>query len=256
MNLMPITESVRAVARSTSTSTSPSTPAAPARALPWRGLLALSAAVFLSITGEMLPTGLMPEMSATLRVGEPLVGLLVSVFAFTVVVTSAPLTALTQRMPRRALLVLAVTTLACAIAPEYWMLVVARIAGGIAHGVFWALVGGYAARLVPAGQIGRAVSVVLGGGTLALILGVPAATALGQVIGWRAVFAVVGALTLIGALAVWWALRSAEARVSAAARIAGVSDASDVASAASADRPAPPSYGARARSNSAMGAVL
>ena len=176
--------------------------------LPWPGLLMLAAGVFLSITIEMLPTGLLPEMSEGLGVVEPFIGLLMSVFAFTVVITSTPLTALTSRMPRHGLLVLVLavlglTTLASAFVPEYWMLVAVRIVGGVAHGLFWALVAAYASRLVPEGQIGRAVSVTLGGGTLALVAGVPATTVLGQAIGWRPVFAMVAGLTLAGTLAVW-----------------------------------------------------
>ncbi|WP_159606695.1 MFS transporter, partial [Agromyces humi] len=163
--------------------------------LPWPGLLMLAAGVFLSITIEMLPTGLLPEMSEGLGVAEPFIGLLVSVFAFTVVVTSTPLTALTSRMPRHGLLVavltvLGLTTLASAFVPEYWMLIAVRVVGGLAHGVFWAIVASYASRLVPADQIGRAVSVTLGGGTLALVAGVPATTVLGQSIGWRPGFAI------------------------------------------------------------------
>ncbi len=176
--------------------------------LPWPGLLMLAAGVFLSITIEMLPTGLLPEMSEGLGVAEPFIGLLMSVFAFTVVITSTPLTALTSRMPRHGLLVivlvvLGITTLVSAFVPEYWMLVAVRIVGGVAHGLFWAIVAAYASRLVPEGQIGRAVSVTLGGGTLALVAGVPATTVLGQALGWRPVFAIVAGLTLVGALAVW-----------------------------------------------------
>jgi predicted MFS family arabinose efflux permease len=196
---MSITDLPRAGATTTTTPTS--------TALPWRVLVVLAAAVFLSITIEMLPTGLLPEMSADLGVGAPLVGLLVSVFAFTVVVTSTPLTALTRRVPRRTLLtvvlvVLAASTALSAVVPEYWMLIAVRVVGGVAHGVFWAIVGAYPARIVADAQIGRAVSVVLGGGTIALIAGVPLATALGQAVGWRAAFAVVAALTLLGALLV------------------------------------------------------
>ena len=200
--------------------------------LPWPGLLMLAAGVFLSITIEMLPTGLLPEMSAGLGVAEPFVGLLVSVFAFTVVVTSTPLTALTSRMPRHGLLVavlavLGLTTLASAFVPEYWMLVAVRIVGGVAHGLFWAIVAAYAARLVPDRQIGRAVSVALGGGTLAMVAGVPATTVLGQLIGWRPVFAIVAGLTLVGALAVWRFLPTVE-RADAAAAAAGAPTASRI----------------------------
>lgn len=176
--------------------------------LPWPGLLLLAAGVFLSITIEMLPTGLLPEMSGGLGVAEPFIGLLVSIFAFTVVVTSTPLTALTSRMPRHGLLVavlivLGLTTLTSALVPEYWMLAAVRVVGGVAHGLFWAIVASYASRLVPEHQIGRAVSVTLGGGTLALVAGVPATTLLGQAMGWRPVFAIVAGLTILGALAVW-----------------------------------------------------
>jgi predicted MFS family arabinose efflux permease len=179
-----------------------------APSLPWPALIVLAAAVFLSITIEMMPTGLLPEMSEGLGVTEPLVGLLVSVFAFTVVLTSTSLTAVTARMPRHALLVvvlavLGVTTLASALVSEYWMFIALRIVGGLAHGVFWAIVAAYASRLVPRDQIGRAISVTLGGGTLALVAGVPATTVLGQAIGWRWSFAIVGALAIIGAVLVW-----------------------------------------------------
>lgn len=212
---MSITELPRAAAATTT--------------LPWRALVVLASAVFLSITIEMLPTGLLPEMSADLGVGEPLVGLLVSVFAFTVVVTSTPLTAMTRRVPRRTLLtavlvVLAVSTALSAVVPEYWMLVGVRIVGGIAHGVFWALVGAYPARIVPDAQLGRAVSVVLGGGTIALIAGVPLATALGQAVGWRAAFGVVAVLTLVGALVMRWVLPQDGASAAARDRLVGVDD--------------------------------
>ncbi|WP_353807277.1 MFS transporter [Agromyces sp. SYSU T00194] len=186
------------------------------RAFPWTPLAVLGAAVFLSITGEMLPAGLLPEMSADLLVPEPSIGLLVTVFAFTVVATSAPLTALTQRMPRRRLLVIALGVLAgaqflTAISPDYAWVVGSRIVGGLAHGVFWALVAAYAARLVPRELVGRAVAVVLGGGTVALVLGVPLATSLGQAAGWRTAFLLVGVLTALGAVLVRAVLPVAEA---------------------------------------------
>ena len=171
---------------------------------PYFALVTVAIAIFLSVTTEMLPTGLLPEMSADLHVSESLIGITVSVFAFTVVVSTAPLTALTRRIPRHALvvtvlLVLAVSTVATASAPTYILLVAARIVGGLAHGVFWSVVGAYAAYLVPRDQVGRAVSITLGGGSLAFVLGVPLGTALGHAIGWRASFFVLGILLIIGA---------------------------------------------------------
>ena len=173
-------------------------------AFPYFALVTVAIAIFLSVTTEMLPTGLLPEMSADLHVSESLIGITVSVFAFTVVVSTAPLTALTRRIPRHALvvtvlLVLAVSTVATASAPTYVLLIAARIVGGLAHGVFWSVVGAYAAYLVPRDQVGRAVSITLGGGSLAFVLGVPLGTALGHAIGWRASFFVLGILLIIGA---------------------------------------------------------
>jgi DHA1 family inner membrane transport protein len=162
---------------------------------PYFALVTVAVAVFLSVTTEMLPTGLLPEMSADLRVSESLIGITVSVFAFTI---------LTRRIPRHTLvvsvlLILAVSTMLAAGAPNYAALVAARILGGLAHGVFWSVVGAYAAYLVPRDQVGRAVSISLGGGSLAFVLGVPLGTALGHTIGWRASFFLLGVLLVIGA---------------------------------------------------------
>ncbi|WP_232819140.1 MFS transporter [Homoserinimonas sp. OAct 916] len=169
---------------------------------PWLGLSMLSFAVFLSVSSEMLPTGLLPEMSAGLGVSQSQVGLLVSIFAFTVVLTSAPLTILTKRLPRRALviavlLIFAASNAWTALAPSYEMVVASRVLGGLAHGVFWAVVGAYASYLVPRRLIGRAVSLVISGGTLAFILGVPLGTWLGHMLGWRLAFGVLAGVTLL-----------------------------------------------------------
>ncbi|MEJ3403758.1 MFS transporter [Rathayibacter sp. YIM 133350] len=189
-------------------STTASTSARAETRFPWLGLIVLAAAVFLAVTGEMLPTGLLPDMSGDLGVSEPLVGILVTVFAFTVVATSAPLTALTARMPRHALLVVAVIVLglanvATASAPNYAVVIACRVVGGLAHGLFFSVVGAYAGYLVSKEHIARAVSIALGGGTLAFVFGVPLATALGHAVGWRTAFLIVGALTVAAAALVW-----------------------------------------------------
>ena len=187
----------------------PSThPTVPPRKFPLAGLLALAVATFLSISGEMLPTGLLPEMSAELGVTESAVGLLVSVFAFTVVLTSTTLTHLTRNLPRHLLVVglvsvLAVSAALTAVAPSYELVVASRVLGGLAHGMFWAIGGAYAAHLVPREQVGRALAVAMSGGTLAFVLGVPLGTALGQALGWRAAFGVLAGAMALGAVLVW-----------------------------------------------------
>ena len=190
-------------------------PARVAPKFPWTWLIALAAATFLSVTSEMIPTGLLPDMSASLGVSEAQIGLLVTVFAFTVVVTSTPLTALTRRWPRHGLLigilvVLGISNALTAIAPNYGFVVGSRILGGVAHGMFWSIVGAYAGHLVPKEQIGRAVSITLGGGTLAFVFGVPLGTFAGHVFGWRLSFGMLAALMMVGALVIWKLLPAVE----------------------------------------------
>lgn len=184
---------------------------------PWAGLLTLTVAVFLSITIEVLPMGLLPDMSRELGVSEPQVGLLVSVFAFTVVITSAPLMALTRRLPRQPLLVavlaiLAISSVFTAVAPNFELIVASRVLGGAAHGLFWSIVGAYAGHLVPKEQLARAVAITTAGGSLAFVFGVPLGTALGHEFGWRVAFGGIAALTLLGAALVWWLLPGVEHR--------------------------------------------
>ncbi|WP_349866475.1 MFS transporter [Leifsonia sp. WHRI 6310E] len=194
---------------------SSTSPLATVPKFPWVGLLALAAAVFLSVTSEMIPTGLLPDMSASLGVSEAQVGLLVTVFAFTVVVTSTPLTALTRRWPRHGmivgvLVVLGLSNLLTAFSPDYIWVVASRIIGGVAHGMFWSIVGAYAGHLVPKEQIGRAVSITLGGGTLAFVFGVPLGTFAGHLFGWRLSFGILAGLMFVGALLVWRFLPAVE----------------------------------------------
>jgi len=165
-------------------------------------LLVLAGAVFASVTSEFLPTGLLPEMAAELGVSESRIGLLVALFAMTVTVTAVPLTLLTARIPRKPLMLallggFAVANLASALAPTYELLMGARILGGACHGLFWAVTGPYAAHLVSRARLARALSIVNGGGTMAFILGVPIAAALGHALGWRAAFGVMSGVVLV-----------------------------------------------------------
>ncbi|NHF63110.1 MFS transporter [Microcella pacifica] len=174
----------------------------PSRPFPWVGLLTLSTAIFFMVTSEFLPTGLLPQIAADLDVSEAQVGLLITIFAGTVVLTTAPLAALTRRFDRKHLLLavlvlFAIANVGAAIAPDYALLVVARVLGGLAHGLFWAIAGAYSGHLVPRHQIARAVAVTSGGGTAAFVLGVPAGTALGTALGWRAAFGVIAAIVLV-----------------------------------------------------------
>lgn len=188
---------------------------------PLVGLLVLAGAIFASVTSEFLPTGLLPDMSRDLHVSVSQVGLLVSIFAGTVVISTTPLAALTRRYSRKALVVVVLLVNAsagvlAAVAPNYDVLVGARVLGGLAHGLFWAVVGAYAAHLVPKHQIGRAVAITAGGGTVAFVLGVPIGTALGHALGWRLAFASIAVVMVVLTVLVARFLPAVEHRVTLA----------------------------------------
>jgi predicted MFS family arabinose efflux permease len=188
-------------------STPPNTPTSASPAFPWIGLLTLAGAIFVSVTSEFLPTGLLPEMATELDVSLSTAGLLVTVFAGTVVLATTPLAALTRTYSRKGLvfvvlLVLALANVLAAIAPTYEILVGARVLGGLAHGLFWAVVAAYSAHLVPKHQLGKAVAITSGGASAAFVLGVPVGTALGHALGWRVAFGIIAAVVVVLALLV------------------------------------------------------
>lgn len=195
----------------------PSSPSADAR-FPWIGLLTLAGAIFVSVTSEFLPTGLLPDMAADLDVSLSTAGLLVTVFAATVVIATTPLAAITRSVDRKFLVVLVLFVIAlanvlAAVAPTYELLVGARILCGLAHGLFWAVVAAYSAHLVPPHQLGRAVAVTAAGGSAAFVLGVPVGTALGHALSWRAAFGVIAAVVAVLAIVVMRFLPAVEHRV-------------------------------------------
>jgi DHA1 family inner membrane transport protein len=181
------------------------------RPFPVLALLVLAGAIFVSVTGEFLPTGLLPDMARDLEVSVPQAGLLVSVFAGTVVLATAPLAALTRTVSRKQLVVTvlvinAVATVLAAVAPNYEVLIGARILAGLAHGLFWAVIGSYSAHLVAAPQLARAIAITGAGGSAAFVLGVPVGTALGHGFGWRLAFGIIAVTMLVLAALVLWLL--------------------------------------------------
>ncbi|MFB7797443.1 MFS transporter [Isoptericola sp. NPDC056134] len=175
--------------------------------LPWLSLLVLGAATFTMVTAEMLPTAVLPQMSAGLGVDEASTGLLVSVWAATVVVASFPLVRLVAGTDRRAVItvalgVLAASSLATALAPTYGVAVGARLVGAAAVGLLWASANAHVADLVPDRLLARSIAVVLGGATLGMVLGTPLASLVTRAVGWRAAFAGLALLTLVVAVLV------------------------------------------------------
>ena len=165
---------------------------------------------FITILTEALPAGLLPQIGESLSVSEALAGQLVTLYAIGSLVAAIPLTTATQGMRRRPLLLLAISGFAVgntvtALSDSYGLTLAARFVAGVSAGLLWALIAGYAARMVPERSKGRAIAVAMIGTPLALSIGIPAGTYLGAVMGWRASFGVMTGLTLI--LIAWVALK-------------------------------------------------
>ncbi|MBR8501728.1 MFS transporter, partial [Burkholderia cenocepacia] len=181
-------------------------PSTPARArLPVANLLALATAGFITVLTEALPAGLLPLMSADLHVTEALIGQLVTVYALGSIVAAIPLVAATRAMRRRRLLLAAlagfvVSNALTAGSPYYALTLAARFVAGMSAGLLWALLAGYASRLVDPSLRGRAIAIAMLGIPAAMSIGIPAGTALGAMFGWRIAFAgiTLAALVLIG----------------------------------------------------------
>ncbi|MEE7459376.1 MFS transporter [Methylorubrum populi] len=174
-------------------------------------ILALAVASFGIGTTEFVIMGLLPEVARDFDVTIPQAGHLVSGYAMGVVI-GAPLVAMaTAPLPRKTALlalmaVFVLGNLACALAPDYWLLMAARVATAFAHGAFFGIGAIVARNLVPWEKRTQAVSLMFAGLTLANVLGVPLGTALGQAMGWRATFWAVVGIGLAAGAAIAFAL--------------------------------------------------
>lgn len=167
------------------------------------GLYALTAGAFGIGTTEFVIMGLLLQVAADLQVSIAAAGLLISGYALGVFVGAPLLTALTSRMPRKAVLValmvvFTIGNLACALAPNYTVLMIARVITSLAHGTFFGVGAVVATGLVAADRKASAISIMFTGLTVATLLGVPAGAWLGHELGWRATF---WAVTAIGVIA-------------------------------------------------------
>ncbi|OHV95475.1 MFS transporter [Janthinobacterium lividum] len=156
--------------------------------LPVAGLLALAMTGFICIVTETLPAGLLPQISAGLGISAALAGQMVTAYALGSLLAAIPLTIATRGWRRRNVLLLTIIgflvfNTVTALSSYYWLTLAARFFAGMAAGLAWSLLAGYARRMV--------------GAPVALSLGVPLGTLLGSLVGWRAAFWIISALTLV-----------------------------------------------------------
>ncbi|RWR08840.1 MFS transporter [Paenirhodobacter populi] len=178
-------------------------------------LLALAMGAFGIGTTEFSPMGLLPVIAEGVNVSIPSAGLLVSAYAAGVMLGAPVMTLLFSRFGKRTALmtlmgIFTIGNIMSALAPDYWTLLIARLVTSLNHGAFFGLGAVVAASVVPRDRRASAVATMFMGLTIANIGGVPAATWLGQQIGWRAAFAGTAVLGLVAIAALWFALPQGE----------------------------------------------
>ncbi|MEU1737117.1 MFS transporter [Streptosporangium sp. NPDC020145] len=168
----------------------------------WIAVFAVALGTFLLVTAEQLPIGLLSPVGSALSVSEGAAGLMVTVPSVVAAVAAPAVPILVGTMNRRLLLValmglMTLANLASALAPDYPLLIVARVLVGVAIGGFWAVAGGLAVRLVAPADVPRATAVIFGGVGAANVFGVPIGTVLGGLTNWRVAFGALSVLALV-----------------------------------------------------------
>ncbi|MEU6996882.1 MFS transporter [Nonomuraea sp. NPDC046570] len=164
-----------------------------------RAVLPVAAGTFSIVTSEMLPVGLLTPIGSDLRISDGMAGLTMTVPGLVAAVSAPIISVAAGRLDRRTVLcllmgLLAAANAATALAPNFPILLGARVLVGVAIGGFWAFAIGLAPRLVAEQDVPRGTAIISGGISVASVLGVPAGAVLADVADWRTAFAVVAVL--------------------------------------------------------------
>lgn len=183
----------------------------------WWAVVSVMAGIFLLVTAEQLPIGLLSQLSSSLGVSEGKAGLMITVPGVVAAFAAPLLPVAVGRLDRRYLLtglmaLMALASVLGALMDSFGWLLATRVLIGCCIGGFWAIAGGLAGRLVALEQVPRAMSLIFSGVAAATVLGVPAGTWLGDVSDWRTAFAALGGLSVVVCIGLWHLLPSLPAR--------------------------------------------
>lgn len=170
-------------------------------------LFALFLAAFSFGTAEFVIAGVLPDVALGLGVSIPVAGWLVSGYAIGIAIGGPALAVLTKKMNRKLLVILlglgfTLGQALCALAPNFELLLLARVFVSVLHGTYFGIAFVIATSIVPPDRRGFAMALILSGLTVSNVLGVPGGTAIGTALGWRATFWAVGLLGLLASLVI------------------------------------------------------
>jgi predicted MFS family arabinose efflux permease len=177
----------------------------------WLAVSSIAVGTFAMVSTEFMPIGLLTDIARGLNVSDGTAGLMITMPGVLAAFAGPALIVASGRLDRRTVLIalttlLIASNLLAAFAPNFATMLVARLLLGLCVGGFWTFAPAAATQLVPEASKARAMSLVLAGVSAATVLGVPAGSLLGTLFGWRASFAVTGALAAIVLLVQLWLL--------------------------------------------------
>ncbi|MGL4474395.1 MAG: sugar transporter [Shewanella sp.] len=174
----------------------------------WAPIILLALTAFVFVSTEFVPVGILAALGQSFGMSAVDVGPMLTVYASVVALASLPAVLLFARFERKKLLlglmaIFVVSHAICVFAPSYDVLLSGRIGIAFTHALFWAIAPALVVRLAPNNQGAKALSIFATGGVLALVLGIPLGRVIGQLIGWRSIFALIGLFTFIMMLLLW-----------------------------------------------------
>ena len=177
----------------------------------WLALFGLSFATFIFNTSEFVPIGLLTDIKNDFGLTEASVGMLISLYAWAVMILSLPLMLLVSKMEMKRLMLwlLGIFTafqFMSYLSTSFVMLICARIGVACAHAVFWSVISPIAVRIVPDRYRSIALSMVVTGSSIAMILGMPLGRVIGLHVGWRMTFFSIGVFSALTFLYIAWRL--------------------------------------------------